>query len=192
MLYSVPQVASKLHISKQSLYSKIKLPLYSDKIITKHGQTYIDDDLVRLIKDNMKLTSKDDSKVDSEFTCADTTETEKATKKTVDSENNGVSLNQDLVNALLDQLKEKDLQFKEKDMQIHEKDLQIHELHKLIENNQILLKEKPQQDIQLLEEHFQDLDTKLTTIRMQMEEKGESPVNIPEEKHKGFFNLFKK
>ena len=52
----------------------------------------------------------------------------------------------------------------EKNLQIKDKDVQIHELHKLVENSQILLKEKPQ-DIKLLEQHFQDLDNKIMDIK---------------------------
>jgi hypothetical protein len=79
-------------------------------------------------------------------------------------------------------------QLKEKDIQIHEKDNQIHELHKLIENSQVLLKYKPQQDIKLLEEHFKDLDNSLIEVRERMEErknKNSSKTNI-------FQRIFKK
>jgi chromosome segregation ATPase len=56
--------------------------------------------------------------------------------------------------------------------QIKEKDLQIRELHKLIENNQVLLKDKPQ-EIKLLEEHFQDIDSKMMEIKQDMQERKE-------------------
>ena len=87
-----------------------------------------------------------------------------------------LSLNKELFNTLLQQL--------------NEKDLQINALHKIVENSQVLLKEKPQQDILQLEEHFQDLDTKLMDIKEQMlqrkdqEEKAQHEV----EDKKNWFN----
>ena len=80
------------------------------------------------------------------------------------------NMNQDIYNLLKSQLEEKDLQLKGMD-------LRIHELHELVENSQILLKEKPQ-DIKLLEQHFQDLDDKIMNIKER---------NIPQQK-----GLFKK
>jgi hypothetical protein len=41
----------------------------------------------------------------------------------------------------------------------------LNQAHKLIENNQVLLKEKPKQELLLFEEHFQDLDNKLMDIK---------------------------
>ncbi|MCB2295636.1 hypothetical protein LGK95_19340 [Clostridium algoriphilum] len=81
------------------------------------------------------------------------------------SDTESLSMNQDIFNLLKSQLEEKDLQLKDKD-------LQIHELHKLVENSQILLKEKPQ-DIKLLEQHTQDLDDKIMNIKGR---------NIPQQK----------
>lgn len=110
MLYDVEEVASKLNVSKQTIYSKLKLKMFKDKVLIKQGKSYIDDDLF--------------------------------------------NLNKDLINTLIEQLKEKDSQ--------------IHQLHKLIENNQVLLKEKSQKDLLQLEEHFSELDNKLIDLRQQM------------------------
>lgn len=58
-----------------------------------------------------------------------------------------VKLNQELVSALLQQLKEKNKQLENYSGRMK----QLIELNK---NNQILLKDKPQENILLLEEHF--------------------------------------
>jgi uncharacterized protein (DUF3084 family) len=105
---------------------------------------------------------------------------------------NGLSLNEDMIKALISQLKVKDQQLVEKsnqlnqkDVQLNQKDIQIGQLHNLMENSQVLLKEKPHQDVLQLEEHFQDLDNKLIEIKDKMQNK--------DQEHKGFFkNIFKK
>jgi len=69
--------------------------------------------------------------------------------------------------------------------QLNKKDNQIAELHKLIENNQILLKQEKEVNQFQLEEHLKDFDLKITDIREKMEER-------KNQKKKGFFNrIFK-
>ena len=170
MLYDVDQAAIKLNISKQSIYNKIKLKEYKDKVVKKQGKTYIEEELLNLIKDGLKLNTdfKEDLK------SKDIQEPQTGDIPTVEDET--LNMNKELIKALLEQLKEKDLQ--------------IHALHKIVENSQVLLKEKPQQDILQLEEHFQDLDTKLMDIKEQMlqrkdqEEKAQHEV----EDKKNWFN----
>ena len=180
MLLTIPEVASKLHVSKQSIYSKIKLTEYKNKIVMKHGITMCDDDLVKLIQDNLKVTTRF-IKVEQQQA---TSEAETAQDAIPDEDT--VRINQDLVKALLAQLKEKDLQLHEqltaKDIQINNLTESLKQAHKLIENNQILLKDKPQQNILLLEEHFQDLDIKLEEVKENMQQRKDH------EKSKGFFS----
>ena len=191
MLHTVPEVADIIHITKQSLYSKLKLPLYSDKVTTKHGQAYIDDDLVMLIKDNMKTPIK----VTSNATVEPIKQLENPEDILIDKDI--LIMNQKLINDLLTQLKEKDLQFNNqlnaKDLQfnnqLNAKDLQLNNLNErlkqeqeLNKNSQILLRETPKQDILLLEEHFQDLDTKLEEVKENMQQRKNN------QKPKGFFS----
>ncbi len=91
--------------------------------------------------------------------------------------------NKDLVTALLEQLKEKDIQIKEKDKQISEKDTQILGLQKLIENSQVLLREEQQQNANQLqlEEHIKQLDNRLEDVRERMEQRKDN------QEKKGFF-----
>ena len=256
MLYTVLEVATKLHVSKQAIYGKLKLSDYKDKTTMQHGQTMIGEDLVNLIKDNLKITNKftdtktqettseqqkienvipnnesvrlnqelltllkdqlkenDNSNVTDKFT---RTKTQKATGEQQNTENvilndESVKLNQELLTLLKDQLKEKDNQLKVKDNQLKEKDLQfnnqlsakelqisnqlnakdlqINNLNERLKqslelnrNSQVLLKDKPHEDILLLEEHFQDLDTKLEEVKENMQQRKD------QQKSKGFFN----
>ncbi|WP_300347728.1 hypothetical protein, partial [Clostridium sp.] len=69
--------------------------------------------------------------------------------------------------------------------QLEEKDKQIKELHKLIENNQILLKKEQENKINILEleDHFKEVDNKLSLIR--------DKINQSKEKKTFFKSLFK-
>jgi len=166
MLYDVEKAAIKLNISKQSIYNKIKLNEFKSRVVKKQGKTYIDEDLLKLIQDSLKFNSsfKEDIKPK---------DIEEDPTLTPQAQEDILKFNQELISALLDQLKEKDKQ--------------IHELHKLLENSQVLLKDKPQQDILLLENHFQAMDLKLTNIREQMKQRKE------DQQHKGIFKkIFKK
>ena len=174
MLYTVPQVASLLNISKQSVYTKLKQPMYCDKIISSHNQTMIDDTLLKLIQDNLRFTASSNTDLLGDQSNAE--------EMAVDDES--ININQELLSLLRDQLKEKDDQLKAKDLQFTNqliaKDIQIDDYserlkqaHKLIENNQVLLKERPKQDILMLEEHFNNLDGKLEEVKNNMNQRKE-------------------
>ncbi|MGU8608425.1 DUF536 domain-containing protein, partial [Clostridium perfringens] len=68
-----------------------------------------------------------------------------------------LNLNKGLIDALIAQLEEKDRQ--------------IAELHKLLENNQVLLREEKVNKVNLLEldEHFKEVDNKLNILKEKME-----------------------
>jgi len=173
MIYTVLQAASKLKVSKQSMYAKLKLTQYKDKVMMKQGQTVITEELFKLIENDMILNNKfTDINTDK-----DTTETPQQPQMLEDItfDEDTVKLNQELVNALLQQLKEKDKQLEN----YSERMKQLIELNK---NSQILLKDKPQENILLLEEHFQDLDTKLEEVKENMRQRKDL------QKSKGFFN----
>jgi len=185
MLYTVLEVANKLHVSKQAIYGKLKLSDYKDKTIMKHGQTMIGEELVNLIKDNLKITNKF-----TDTSIQETIENQINAESAMDDDES-VNINQELLTMLKEQLKVKDNQLKQKNEQMEKKDLQftnqliakdiqinnyserLKQAHKLIENNQILLKEKPKQELMLLEEHFQELDSKLMDIKQDMQERKE-------------------
>ena len=176
MLYTVQQVASKLNVSKVTIYNKVKLNEFKDKIVIKQGQAMITEDLLNLIKDTLKLTNSfntnENTSTSGEAQEA-TEEPQSADDITIDD--SVVNMNKELLNALLDQLKEKDKQIEE----LNERLKQEQELNK---NNQVLQLRQPQ-DIKALEEHFQDLDTKLEEVKGNMIHRKEQ-----QDQPKGFFS----
>lgn len=149
MLRTVEETSKELNVSKTAIYNKLKLKEFKDKIVKKQGVSMVDDTLFNLIKDSLKFKQT----VETEET--NNTENPEIATDTDDL----INLNRELVNNLLEQLKEKDKQ--------------IAELHKLIENSQILLKEEQKKaDNQLyLLEHFEQVDSKLMDLKDKMLEK---------------------
>jgi len=171
MLYDVEQVANKLNISKMTVYNKIKLKEHKDKVIKKSGKTYIDEVLLKLIKDSLKIKSGIES---------DNIEEQENDEISMDKDDLS-TLSIDLFDTLIDQLKEKDIQIKELNNRLAaEQDLN--------KNAQILLKnqqDKPKEDILLLESHFKELDIKIIEV---MEHKKEE---YKKKNKTGFLNWFK-
>jgi hypothetical protein len=177
MIYTVEQVASKLNVSKVTIYNKLKLNQFKDKTVTKQGQTMIDDDLVNSIKESIKFTYKviDDANIKPPET---TSEDEEAQDTVL--EDDSESMSKELVKTLIAQLKTKDTQIQE----LNERLKQEQDLNK---NNQILQLRQPQpQDMKALEEHFEDVDAKLLNIRDEQRKQQEQETT-------GFFKgLFKR
>ena len=157
MLYSVTEASESIGLSKQSIYKKLKAKELQEYIIRKQGIIYIDEEGFSLIKESIKANIDDLKDFKEDIKDLNIKETNSTLNDEIASDTEILSMNQDIFKLLKTQLEEKDLQLKDKD-------LQIHELHKLVENSQILLKEKPQ-DVKLLEQHFQDLDYKIMNIK---------------------------
>lgn len=162
MLRTVEETAIELGVSKTTIYNKLKLKQYKYKIVIKQGKSMVDDGLFNLIQANLKVKSiveNEDIKNDA------------SAEASIDEE--GLfNLNQELIQNLLNQLKEKDRQ--------------ISELHKLIENSQILLKEEQKKTEQqlYLAEHFEEVDNKLQDLKEKMEQRKNDK--------KGFLKIFSK
>lgn len=172
MIYTVAKVSELVNLSKASIYNKLKLKEFESYITKKQGITYISEEGFKLIQSDLNY-----------YKANNTVNEEVAT------ESDFINTLKENINYLKDQAKQKDLQFnnqlKEKDRQLENYSERLKQAHKLIENNQILLKEKPKQEILLLEEHFQDLDNKFMDIRQDMLER--------KEPQKGFLKrIFKK
>jgi len=191
MLYTVQQAAIQLNVSRATVYTKIKLELFKNKIVTQQGQVMLTEELISLIHDSLrnKHNLNTNFHIDTPLGIYNDAVT---IENAVDSipDEDIVQLNKDLTNTLINQLKQKDDQLNQKDKQIEakdnqidEKDNQIHDLHKLIENSQVLLKEKPKQDLLQLEEHFNSLDNKLEEVKENMKQR--------KEQQKSIFSIFK-
>ena len=162
MLRTVEETAIQLGVSKTTIYNKLKLKDFKSRIVKKQGKSMIDDDLFKLIQEGLKYQNQFDyDNIDFDIN-----------SETSIDEDDLLNLNKELIENLLEQLKEKDKQ--------------ISELHKLIENSQILLKEEQKKtDQQLyLSEHFEEVDNKLQDLREKMEQK--------RNKKKGLFEIFSK
>lgn len=187
MIYTIAEVNELIGLSKVSIYKKLKLKELKEHITKNKGITYIDEIGFNLIKYGIKEGLKDDLKDFKEENINTTSNNEIAT----DSEE--LSINKEVFKLLKDQLKEQNLQLKEKDLQLKELNERLKQEQDLHKNTQILFKQQQPQDILLLEEHFQDLDTKLINIKERMESKNVTERNAPEELKKGFFKrIFKK
>ena len=160
MLRTVEETAIELGVSKTTIYNKLKLKEYKCKIVKKQGKSMIDDSLFNLIQESLKVKSIIEN---------EESDNEANEEISIDRESL-FNLNQELIENLLDQLKEKDKQ--------------IAELHKLIENSQVLLKEEQKKSEQqlYLAEHFEEVDNKLQDLREKMEQRKNDK--------KGFFKIF--
>ena len=162
MLRTVEETAIQLGVSKTTIYNKLKLKEYKSRIVKKQGKSMVDDSLFNLIQESLKVQNEIKNKEIENDVNAETS---------ID-EDGLLNLNKELIDNLLEQLKEKDKQ--------------ISELHKLIENSQILLKEEQKKSEQqlYLAEHFEEVDNKLQDLKEKMEQKRNEKIK--------FFKIFSK
>ncbi|HHL2067846.1 TPA: hypothetical protein ACQ3W1_003110 [Clostridium perfringens] len=170
MLRSVDEVAKELKVSKTAIYNKLKLKEFRRKVVKKQGKSMIDEELFNLIKDSLKVKNEVKNEVEYKGYIEESKDEVKS-EIAMDREGS-LNLNKSLIDTLIAQLEEKDKQ--------------IAELHKLIENNQVLLKKEQETKINMLEfeDHFKEVDNKLSSIKEKM--------NQRKEKKSFFKNFFKK
>ena len=157
-MFTVEEVAEQLNVSKVTIYAKLKK--FDDKVVLKQGKKYITEELLSLIKQDLKVKEVENNSLNN----AD--DNKYSNSEIAIDRDDLINLNKDLIKALMEQLDSKD-------RLLEEKDKQITELHKLIENSQILLKEerkKTEQQLYLLG-HFEEVDNKLQDLREKMEQK---------------------
>jgi hypothetical protein len=165
MLYSVQETADKLHISKVTVYKKLKSDKFKDKVTMKDEQTMVTEELLELLNDSCQF------KVDLNAPDEATAEVVQAVEVQVDV---------DLVSAYKHHNSVLEGVIKEKDIQIEEYSQRLKEALEVTKNSQILLSDKPaKQDTLLMEAHFDDLDSKLLDLKKKMVERKEK---------KGFFS----
>lgn len=170
MLRGVDEVAKELKVSKTAIYNKLKLKEFRRKVVKKQGKSMIDEELFNLIKDSLKVKNEVKNEVEYKGYIEESKDEVKS-EIAMDREGS-LNLNKSLIDTLIAQLEEKDKQ--------------IAELHKLIENNQVLLKKEQETKINILEfeDHFKEVDNKLSSIKEKM--------NQRKEKKSFFKNFFKK
>ena len=174
MLYTVAEVSNLTGLSKVSIYNKIKLKELHEHITKKQGVSYIDEIGLILIKDSLNLNN--DALNDLNNNDID------------NSLNDDIAMDTDDLNNKNDYINYLKVENERLWEELKDKNLQISNLQRLVENGQVLLKDKPKQDIKLLDEHFKDLDNRLLEVREHMKDKAK------ENKNSGniFNNFFKK
>ena len=173
LMYSVSEVANILKISNVSVYKKIKkLKSLEAYVVKKDDKLYVLDQGIELIKSSLISNKALNYNVD-EVACEREADIDE--HKQNSQLNESIELNNKLINSLLEQLNVKDAQLEAKDKQIADQSEQILSLHKLIENNQVLLKEEQRvrSELKLISEESlkkrqEEFDIKLENIKDKM------------------------
>lgn len=157
-MFTVEEVADELSVSKVTIYAKLKK--FDDRVILKQGKKYITEELLSLIRQDLKVKKVENNILNNDDT-----------KNQVDSEiasdrEDLIKLNKELIKSLIEQLDSKD-------RQLEEKDNQISELHKLIENSQVLLRQEKQSNQLQLEDHLKEVDLKLNDVKGKLNKRKE-------------------
>lgn len=166
MYYTVAEVAERTGLSKTSIYNRLQLDEFKRHTTKKQGITYITENGLKLIYDSINNFTNDFESTESR-------------ENDCESENQ-FSVEQLFITHLQ---KENDNLWDE----LQEKNHQINKLSQLVENGQVLLKEKPTQEMQLLEERCMELDEKLVTVKEKMAERNHRKNQEEEEKKPSFF-----
>lgn len=176
MLYTVSEVSEKVNLSKVSIYKRLKLKDMQGHITKESGVTYIDEVGLKLIQESLKST--EDIKTDINYK-----ELDDELNDDVSTDVDVLTLNSELVNALIGQLKAKDIQIAELNNRLAAEQ----DLHK---NTQVLLRSEQekikQENLFALEEHFKEVDNKLMQVKEELNQRRQ---------HEGsgiFKRLFKK
>lgn len=173
MLYTVAEVNKITNLSKVSIYKKLKLKEFEGHVSKSDGVTYIDDEGLTLIKDSLKLNESVKKDLNDD-------DVEENAELEISTDKDDLIVNKELINALIEQLKAKDIQIQE----LNDRLKQEQELH---QNTQVLLKnhQMPGIDVFLLEDHIKEFEDRLSEIKVNMEQRKETPKGI-------FKKLFKK
>lgn len=180
MLKTIEEVAKQLGVSKSTIYNKIKLNRFKDSVVISQGQSMLQEESIQAIRDDIKGNCKSNTDGKSDVN-------DKSPESTGDAQNaSDAIVSSDYIQLNREYIKTLEKQIIEKDAQLSKFDARLKESLELNRNNQILLKDKPQENLLLLEEHFQELDTKLEEVKENMQQR-------KTQQSKGLFSkLFKK
>ena len=158
---SLRVISGNLGMSKTTFRDRFtKIGYIYDSNTSQYTKNNTQDE--HLIKECLKFTNKsiDTGIKDTPIETQQATE-EKEKPQDINMDDYAVSINKELINALLEQLKVKDIQ-------IHEIDQRLKQEQELNKNNQVLQLRQPQ-EMKQLEKHFAIVDEKLVNIREQMD-----------------------
>lgn len=172
MLYTIAEVSNLIHLSKVSIYKKLKLKELQEHITKNQGITYINEIGLNLIRNDLKNNKDDLNDLNN--------------KGVNNSINDDIATDSDSLNLKDDYINYLKLENERLWNELKEKNLQLSQEQELTKNMQILQIRQQPQDIKALEEHFKDLDNKLVNIKEKLNQK-------KNQEHKGIWdNLFKK
>lgn len=179
-MYTIKEISDLLQVSKVTLYKKLKLKEMEQYIVKRNSVTYVDSKGLEVLRG--LLTLKEEFTELNEELKEVKSEAEKEVAATVENEE-FKGLTDDYINHLKGENTKLWNQIEEKDKQIEELLNRIESMSKLVENSQVLLREKAQDPLQL-EERFENIQSKLEEVKDKM--------NQRHEEKKGFWNRLKK
>lgn len=106
-MFTVKEVAEQLSVSKVTIYAKLKK--FDDKVVLKQGKKYITEDLLSLIKQDLKVKAVENNSLNN----AD--DNKYSNSEIASDRDDLINLNKDLIKALMEQLDSKDSHLEEKD-----------------------------------------------------------------------------
>ena len=154
-------ISGSLGMSKTTFRDRFtKIGYMFDANTSQYTQNNTQD--THLIEEILKFTNKsiDTGNIDIPIETQKASE-EKEKPLDISMDDYAVSINKELIDALLEQLKVKDIQ-------IHEIDQRLKQEQELNKNNQVLQLRQPQ-EMKQLEKHFALVDEKLVNIREQLD-----------------------
>lgn len=174
MLYKVSELSDLLKVSKQSIYNKIKLKEIEPYVSRSKGITYVSEDGFNLIKEilnvKMPVESDETNDVSNESDILNEVVTTIENKEFQDGFNLDLNYTEDYINTLKSENEKLWLQLQEKDKQISELLLRLEQTSKIVENSQVLLREKVNDPL-LLEERFNNFECKLDEVKERMNQR---------------------
>jgi hypothetical protein len=184
MLYNVEEASIKLNVSKQTIYTRLKIQKYKDKVVTKQGRSMIDDELLRLIKLDLEVTNKC---IPVDSASIKETAIDKENPVITMDENDLIKLNKELVKSLIEQLTDTKLLLKNSNLLLKDANSLIKEKDAIITNqlNESNIRLKDQQELTRNGQVLQSQNIKYIELTEKMREE---PIV-----KKGFMSkLFKK
>src|SRR5660398_35140 len=175
MLYDVGQIAKLAKVSRVTIYRKLKLNEVKPFIITKQGKSYVDEQGYHVITQLLNVTTSETDTLSHDETDQEISVDKQEILHETSSNNSVItelkSEIEFLQNLLDNHASKNEIEFLHE--QLREKDRQLISKDKLMENMQILQLRQTPQDIKQLEDHFEDLDTKLQEVKENMIERKE-------------------
>ena len=179
MLYTINEVSNLINLSKGTIYKRLKLKELEGHVSKRQGTIYIDEIGFSLISDRIIDNTNDLKNLNN--------------KEIMYNLDNDIVVDKEDLSVETEYIDHLKSENKRLWSELQEKNLQLNAKDKLLENMQVLLKDKPKQELFLQEQHFKNLDNKLIHAREKMQERKIEQEKKIEQGKKGFLNkIFRK